>query len=174
MNKRYRPQRMLPIVALLIFLTGCEQQAPALQLAEDTAKQLPAFSFSDLEGNQRASREWDNKILVINYWATWCAPCRREMPLFIETQNKLADKGVQFVGIAIDEPNLIQDFADVYDINFPTLLGDTKAMELSSVMGNRFQSLPFTAIYDRQGKTQFVHAGEVTEEMLNKVLIPLL
>ncbi len=96
------------------------------------------------------------------------------MPLFIDTQEKYADKGLQFVGIAIDNPQLVEEFAEVYGINFPVLLGDIKAMELSARMGNKFNSLPFTAIYDREGNTHHIQAGMVSEGMLEQHLVPLL
>ena len=68
---------------------------------------LPAFSFNDLDGASRSSDEWKGKILVINFWATWCPPCREEMPLFTEIQEKYDAQGVQFIGIAIDDPELV-------------------------------------------------------------------
>ncbi len=96
------------------------------------------------------------------------------MPLFIETQKAYGDKGVQFVGIAIDDPHMVQDFVDVFDISFPILIGNADAIKLSNRMGNRFDSLPFTAIFDQSGKTRYVQAGEMTQDQLNKQLIPLL
>ena len=173
MNIRYI--LTLPLLLLSLgLLLGCEQEPPKTTLTGKAESQMPAFSFPNLEGKQQASGQWDGKVLVVNYWATWCPPCRKEMPLFIETQKNYAEKGVQFVGIAIDDPDMVQDFVDVYDINFPILIGNTKAIELSNRMGNRFDSLPFTAIFDRQGKTRFIQAGEVHREVLEKELLPLL
>jgi thiol-disulfide isomerase/thioredoxin len=173
MNRRVMVNLLL-IPLLLSLLTGCEQEKPKLNMAGKAETQLPEFSFADLNGVQHSSTEWKGKVLVVNYWATWCPPCRKEMPLFIETQEAYGDKGVQFVGIAIDDPHMVQDFVDVFAINFPILLGDADAIRLSNRMGNRFDSLPFTAIFDREGKTRHVQAGEVTKEHLEKQLIPLL
>ncbi|MCB1758973.1 MAG: TlpA family protein disulfide reductase [Gammaproteobacteria bacterium] len=137
-------------------------------------EQLPDFSFPDIDGNLRSSREWEGNVLIVNFWATWCPPCREEMPLFVETQQRLADRGVQFVAIAIDDEDLVRDFHDVYAINFPTLVGGMEAVKLANSLGNRFDSLPFTAIFDRNGKSRYIQAGEVKkatlEAELNKIL----
>ncbi|WP_082117161.1 TlpA family protein disulfide reductase [Sedimenticola thiotaurini] len=169
---RMRYVLMLPLLVSLGFLAGCEQEpTPAKpNLTGNAESQMPAFSFPDLDGQQQSSDQWAGKVLVVNYWATWCPPCRKEMPLFIETQQNYQDRGVQFVGIAIDDPDMVQDFVDVYDIGFPILIGSTKAIELSNRMGNRFDSLPFTVIFDRQGKTRYIQSGEMKREVLEKEL----
>ncbi|WP_260292134.1 TlpA family protein disulfide reductase [Sedimenticola hydrogenitrophicus] len=167
---------LLPALLLMTLglLAGCEQEPAKPKLTGNAESRLPAFSFANLEGEQQASSQWNGKVLVINYWATWCPPCRKEMPLFIETQQAYADRGVQFVGIAIDDPLMVQDFVDIYAINFPILIGNADAIRLSNRMGNRFDSLPFTAIFDRQGNTRYIQVGEVSREVLERELEPLL
>lgn len=88
------------------------------------------------------------------------------MPLFVELQKQFAERGVQFVSIAIDEPGLVRDFYDVYGINFPTLIGGMEAIKLANTLGNRFDSLPFTAIFDRNGNSHYIRAGQVSREIL--------
>jgi len=129
---------------------------------------LPPFSFTDIDGATRHSSEWGDKALVVNFWATWCPPCRREMPLLVEMQQQYRNRGVQFVGIAIDDPDLARDFHDVYEINFPTLIGGPEAIQLATTLGNRFGSLPFTAIFDAAGNTRYIQAGELTRSTLLK------
>lgn len=162
------------LTLLILLLAGCEQEPAGLQLTGDAEPSLQPFSFPDLAGNSRHSSEWKGQVLVVNYWATWCPPCRKEMPLFIETQKRLQERGLQFVGIAIDDPHMVQDFVDVYNINFPVLIGNADAVKLSTRMGNRFESLPFTAIFDREGNSRYIQAGEVTAEVLERELEPLL
>ncbi len=163
------------LLATLI-LTGCNDPAPKskLKLVGDGEPTLPAFTLPDLEGTARAQTEWKGQVMVVNFWATWCPPCLEEMPRFIKLQEQLGSQGVTVVAIAIDDPSEVQDFVDVYELNFPVLIGGVQAIKLSNRMGNRFESLPFTAIYDRQGKSQFAQAGEISMEQLEQSVKPLL
>ncbi len=143
-------------------------------LNDEATPSLPVFTFNDLEGNSRSSTEWKSKVLVVNFWATWCPPCREEMPLFNEMQEKYGSRGVQFVGIAIDDPEMVRDFSAVYAINFPILTGGVDAIKLANSLGNRFDSLPFTAIFDREGNGRYHQAGEIKRKTLERELPPLL
>lgn len=136
--------------------------------------ELPAFAYPDLEGVNRSSEEWLGRVLVLNFWATWCPPCRREMPHFIEFQQRHGAQGLQFVGIAIDSEQDVADFADSIGVNYPILLGETDAIALSQSLGNRFSGLPFSAIFDRSGKLVHTQAGELKRADLEQYAIPLL
>lgn len=136
--------------------------------------QLPLFSLPDLEGRTRFSNEWLGKVLVINFWATWCPPCRREMPEFIELQKSQGSSGLQFVGIAIDSPDPVKEFAKSIGVNYPILIGDTDAISLSESLGNRFSSLPFTIVFNRAGKPVYSRVGEIDRRTLEEQVTPLL
>jgi thiol-disulfide isomerase/thioredoxin len=145
--------------------------------SEQVAKKvghLPEFVLPDLDGQARHSSEWSGKVLVLNFWATWCPPCRKEIPGFIKIQARHADRGVRFVGIAIDDPVKVREFARRMGINYPTLLGDESSPELSRRLGNRHGGLPFTAIFDRSGALIYARAGELHPEALLQRLEPLL
>ena len=160
---------LLAAVAAVAWVGYKKQSAIPVQsfnMTGEGVEQLPEFSFPDITGGNRSSNEWRGKILVINFWATWCPPCREDMPLFVELQKQYAAQGIQFVSIAIDEPGLVRDFYDVYGINFPTMIGGVEAIKLANTLGNRFDSLPFTAIFDRNGKSHYIRAGQVTRELL--------
>ena len=141
--------------------------------ALESLNHLPRFSYPDLQGNMRSSEEWSDKIVVLNYWATWCPPCKKEIPDFIKTQTKYA-RNVQFVGIAIDDKQPVQEFADKFGINYPTLLGDMNAIAISKQLGNRFSGLPFTAIFDSQGRLYHQQTGEMDSTDLETHLKALL
>jgi len=131
---------------------------------------IPDFGYPDLDGLERRSSEWSGKVLVLNFWASWCPPCREETPLFVELQERYREAGVQFVGIAIDDREPIQDFSNTYGVNYPVLLGDISAVGLSKRLGNRFEGLPFTVIAGPDGKVVLRHAGGITREQITPTL----
>jgi thiol-disulfide isomerase/thioredoxin len=136
--------------------------------------QMPSFALPNLQGREVNSSEWQGKVVVVNFWATWCPPCREEMPHFIEAHKELGPQGLAVVAIAIDQQNLVEDFVEVYNIQFPVLMGGVEGMKIAERMGNRFDSLPFTAIYDQQGRAVAAHAGAVSRTQLYEILTPLL
>ena len=135
---------------------------------------LPAFKLPDLDGREHASNSWAGKVLVLNFWATWCPPCLREMPLFVDLQKEYQGEGVQFVAVAIDDKSAVMDSAASHSINFPILLGDLETVALSRQLGNRLEGLPFTAIFDRFGKLVYSRAGEMTRSSLEQNLQAML
>ena len=135
---------------------------------------LPEFSLSDLSGTERHSGEWPDHVLIVNFWATWCPPCRAEIPGFITLQDKYAGDKVQFVGIAVDDKALVADFAEEMGINYPLLLGDLDAIDLSKLMGNRFGGLPYTVVVDREGTIRHRQPGEMKQDELEPIITGLL
>ena len=130
---------------------------------------LPSFSYPDLEGRQRSNGEFSDKILVLNFWATWCSPCRKETPEFVALQEAFADQ-VQFIGIAIDDEEPVREFAASFGVNYPLLLGDIGAVSLSRRLGNRYEGLPFTVVARRDGRVVLRHAGELQRAQLEPLL----
>ncbi|MGD2081608.1 MAG: TlpA disulfide reductase family protein [Chromatiales bacterium] len=135
---------------------------------------MPDFAFPDLSGRTRQSSEWADKVVVLNFWATWCPPCREEVPAFVDYQQRYGEAGLQFVGVAVDQPDPVRDFADTYGVNYPMLIGETDAVALSNRLGNRFSGLPFTVVFDRKGRVRHRQPGEMTPAMLETHAIPLL
>jgi thiol-disulfide isomerase/thioredoxin len=150
-----------------------QQRGPAtVQLAQTTHR--PDFQLPDLTGQLRSNKEWDGKIVVVNFWATWCPPCVAEIPMFVEVQQQYAKQGVQFVGIAIDQFDLVKEFAEKNQINYPILMGVDDGVTVSRNFGNDLGALPFTAIVNQQGEVILKHRGEIEREQLEKVITPLL
>ena len=113
-------------------------------------------------------------MLVVNFWATWCAPCREEIPVFIRLQARHAARGLQFVGIAIDQRDKVESFAREFAMNYPVLLGGMDMVELSRRAGNRLGALPFTIVMNRAGTIVSVQLGIVKETTLEPMLQELL
>ena len=134
----------------------------------------PDFRLPDLDGVMREAAEWDGKVLVVNFWATWCAPCRREMPGFVTLQEQYGERGLQFVGIAMDERDAIAKFVKAIGVNYPTLVGDMAALELTRRYGNRLGTLPYTVIVDRQGTLVFAKGGELDRRQAEAAILSFL
>jgi thiol-disulfide isomerase/thioredoxin len=142
--------------------------------APATAETLFAVALPDADGREQALGQWRGKVLVVNFWATWCAPCREEMPHFVKAQSDRGDRGLQFVGIAVDDVAKARAFADEIGVNYPTLIGGFGAMELSKVYGNRAMALPFTIVVDRNGAITHTQLGPLSPARLREVTEPLL
>ena len=131
-------------------------------------------SLATLDGGKATLRQWHGKVLVVNFWATWCAPCRKEIPDFIRMQDALGSKGVQFVGIAIDEVDAVRKFVKEVGLNYPTLVGDIDGLELGRQLGNELGALPFTVVFDREGNAVRSELGGTNEARLKPLLEELL
>ena len=149
---------------------------PAIESPIETVRQvdvLPSFSYPDLQGQQRHSSEFADKVLVLNFWATWCPPCRKETPEFVALQEDFRGQ-VQFIGIAIDDEEPVREFADSYGVNYPLLLGDVGAVALSRQLGNRYEGLPFTVVLAPGGNVVLRHTGGLDREKLEPLLRELI
>ena len=130
--------------------------------------------LANMAGGKASLSQWQGKVMVVNFWATWCAPCRKEIPEFIRMQTALEAKGVQFVGIAIDEPAKVRQYAQEVRINYPILIGEFDATELGKVLGNDVGGLPYTVIFDRGGRVVKTILGGTNESHLTPILQPYL
>ena len=133
-----------------------------------------AGSIPDLDGKMQALEQWRGKVLVVNFWATWCAPCREEIPIFMRLQTKYGGRGLQFVGIAIDQPEKVRPYAAELGMNFPVLIGGVEALEFARQLGNNARLLPFTVVIDREGKVIHREVGAVKEAKIEPFLASLL
>ena len=127
---------------------------------------LPDFVLSTLEGEQKTIKAWQGKTLLINFWATWCPPCVREIPLLVEGQKDWLGDQVQVIGIALDKPEKVQAFAEDFQINYPLLVGGMDAIELTRTLGNQYTTLPYTVFVDKNGIVRGVHAGELKKDII--------
>ncbi len=135
---------------------------------------LPAFTLPEVSGQQHSSSEWQGSVLVINFWATWCPPCREEIPEFIALQKTYRERGLQFIGIAIEEKQPVAEYLRGIDNNYPMLIAGDNGVGLSIRMGNLMQAVPFTVVVNRQGEIVYRQPGEFSREDLLVVVEPLL
>ncbi len=124
----------------------------------------------DLEGRSHALAEWRGKVVVLNFWATWCPPCREEMPAFVALQQELGYKGLQFVGVAIDDPGEVRGYLAKHPVNYPILVGDAGVPAWADSLGNQLSALPFSVVFDRDGRKVHAQTGLFRRaEVLDKV-----
>jgi peroxiredoxin len=140
---------------------------------QDSAKfSNPAVGFlmnanlPDAAGQNHSLSEWRGKVLLVNFWATWCPPCVEEMPELVELQNSLASKNLQIVGIGVDSPSNIQQFTKKYQISYPLLVAGMQGTDISRELGNQAGGLPFTVLIDTSGKVRQTYLGRLN---INKV-----
>lgn len=124
---------------------------------------LQAAKFSDLQGQTRRLAEWKGRIVVCNFWATWCPPCREEIPMLVALSKKMEPKGVEVVGIAIDFAAKVRDFVKDYGITYPVLLAGPHGLDLMRAAGNEVGGLPYTAFLDRNGKIVHEKLGALSQ-----------
>lgn len=149
------------------YLTGANS---SLQLSEEAdVSALLAARLPDVNGAEISLGDARDRILVINFWATWCVPCRDEIPDFIKLQSEFGSKGVRFFGIAAEKPDKIPAFAKEFGINYPLLAADHAAIDLARQLGNQVGGLPFTVVLDDKRRIVHRQLGVLKPEKLRSI-----
>ncbi|MEM6641023.1 MAG: TlpA disulfide reductase family protein [Pseudomonadota bacterium] len=160
----------------LMFLDRDER--PAADVITDTPTDTPAapepdgaanigeinIELAGLDGKNRTLSEWSGKPVVVNFWATWCGPCRREIPLLKALQDEYADQDLTIVGVAIDEMGDVIAYNVGAEFNYPILVGEEDGFRTASAMGVNNFVVPVTAFVDRTGQVTRIHTGEIFRE----------
>ncbi len=134
----------------------------------------PEFSLAGLDGKTYGPGAWAGKVLVLNFWATWCPPCREEIPDLMALQAAYGERGLQIVGIAIDDPKAAQEYATRLKVNYPNLVGAWDGQRVAEDYGNRIGALPFTVIVNRHGRIAYTKPGQIARHEAEAIVIPLL
>ena len=173
-----RSQMLIGIIAILLAMTGGAYVFKTVRagkvahesLTAEAQNRLHNLRLPDQNGVEQDFAQWQGKIRVINFWATWCPPCRKEMPAFYRLQTKYAGNGVQFVGISLDTADNVRKYAAKEGPVYPLLIGNIAGADLAIALGNSRQALPFTVVLDRRDHIVFRHLGAVNEEELETLL----
>lgn len=132
----------------------------------------PAWALRGLDGEPMTSADFAGKVVVLNFWATWCPPCRIEIPGFVRVQKEYEDQGLVIIGVSLDQtgPAAVAQFAQQMEINYPLVMGDAAVAEAFGGV----QALPTTFFIDRDGDIRNVHTGYLSRRALKKTVRPLL
>ena len=138
--------------------------------AIEAAAQRPDLEFRDLDGKPHRLSEWDGKLVLLNFWATWCTPCLKEIPLLVQAQQDHGARGLQIVGIAMDEVEPVRRFADRLRINYPIMAGGPEIARAMDELGDRLGAFPFSVLITPDGRIVDRISGDLSREELQGLL----
>lgn len=141
---------------------------------EIVGSRRPDFALPALDGERRSIAAFDGDVVLINFWATWCPPCREEVPVLVTLQRELGDRGLQIVGVALDDPEHVREFAAEYGVNYPLLVGSRDAFDIARAHGNARGALPYSVVIGRDGVIRAAHYGALTRAQAEELVRPLL
>jgi len=134
----------------------------------------PDFELGSDNGEFVSPADFPGKTLLLNFWATWCAPCREEMPMLMDLQRKYGTDGLQVIGIALDDAQNVRDFVGKYGISYPVLVGEEDVFETSAAYGNEEGVLPYSVLIDKTGIVRWRYAGIIQHDRISSLLSELL
>ncbi|MCJ7727476.1 MAG: TlpA family protein disulfide reductase [Actinobacteria bacterium] len=152
MKRNFLITLMVFIIISFFIFTGCKSS-------------YGDFTLMDLDGNEISLSDFNGKVLILNFWATWCSPCREEIPDFVEVYNEYESKDVQFIGVSNEDISTLKSFVEDYDISYPILIDD------ANIMGKwGISAIPTTFVFDKNGQIIFKNVGMMTREQLKNII----
>ena len=145
-----------------------ETQSPMI------SQRRPDFAMPDVTGKRRDIKEWDGKVLAVNFWGTWCEPCKQEITDFNILQKQYASKGFQFIGVALDNLDAVQTYLKTRTIVYPVLIGEDQAAKVADTYGDAQGVVPYTAFINRKGQIAFIQYGAMSQDLARQVIESLL
>ena len=173
MNKQSILIGMVAVVFAGIGIFVANRHTSPTPAESSAASKLFSQTMTDTGGKSQPLSQWQGKPLIVNFWATWCAPCVQEMPELSALQGEIQNRQVQILGIGIDSPSNIAEFANKYKIAYPLYNGGLEASELSRQLGNQAGGLPFTVVIGRDGQVKKTFLGRLKMDELRKEIASL-
>ncbi len=162
---------LLVVIALTAVIAGYVASRWMFEPTVEDGRSIPVdFSLPDVHGKERSLSEWQAKPVVLNFWATWCGPCREEVPLLISAQKRYQKQGLRVVGVAIDNQESVAAFAKEMKIDYPLLIAEEAGLLLMSRYGNSRGFLPYTVMISRDGAIVSRHLGGYSDKELTETL----
>lgn len=174
--KRIHYLAIFIVVAVLAAAGGflVQQSVDTPKAGSVIGMQRPGFSLPDTEGKMRNIDEWKGKVILLNFWASWCPPCRKELPDFVRLYDKYKDRGFMVVGVGIDKRQDLVDFMDQMGVEYPVMVAQTEGIDLSQRYGDHLGALPYSVIIDRDGKIVETHVKSLSYDQVEQSILPLL
>lgn len=122
--------------------------------------------LTDLDGQPHTLAEWRGELVLVNFWASWCSPCRREIPMLIEVQDQFRDRGFRILGPAMDRPDTARDLAARLGIDYPVFAGDSEIVTAMTALGDQLGALPYSVLIGRDGRILEQRSGELHRDEL--------
>ena len=158
------------LVAGLLVATS-RRRGPATAVQSGQPRPAPDFSLPDLSGQNLSLSSYRGKVVLLDFWATWCGPCREEIPRFVQMQDKFGPQGLQILGVSMDDsPDPVREFYQKFHMNYPVVMGNAKLGELyGGILG-----LPVAYLIDREGRITSRHIGATDASVFEKEIVNLL
>jgi thiol-disulfide isomerase/thioredoxin len=172
LNKIIKPLFFIALV-LTVALVLRHFSSPSNE-NELSSTPLYTANLPDVSGKAQNLGQYKGKIIIVNFWATWCPPCKEEMPELIALQQSFKDKNVIVLGIAIDEPRLVAEYLKIAPVNYPIVASEAEGSLLGEQLGNDKGVLPYTVIINADGKVVNTHFGRINKTILEAAIKPLI
>lgn len=169
-RRRYAMYALLGALALGIGVWTARTRYTPTDVTNLVPSPLWEMSFPDRAGKVQSLKQWRGKTLVLNFWATWCAPCREEIPDLMTIRREYAAKSVEIAGIAIDNAQAVVPYARQMNIAYPVLIGEGEALIVARALGNNSGALPYTVVIAPDGTVRMRHLGRLPKAKLQAIL----
>ena len=160
--------------ALALAMLMALPEAGAGESATRATIRAPSFTLPGLDGQQHELGEWGDKVVLLNFWASWCSPCQTEIRDLVAFQTQYGKQGLQVVGIGMDDEVKLRNVHRTLEINYPVLFTNSPAHPVMSRFGSRDGVVPYSVLISREGEVVYTHTGVITREIFDEQVIPLL